>query len=136
MRLLGFCCLCVASALLAGCGGASGFAPVSGTVTMDGAPLEGASVSFQPKHVEGGKEAEGSYGKTDAQGKYTLKRVSDDASGAAVGDHDVTITKNASSNPADDAAPVIEQVPPAAQKHTFTVPEGGSDKADFALKSK
>jgi len=67
LRLLPWPCwvgyVCVVP--LAGCGGKpAGYpdtAPVNGTITLDGAPLEGASVSFSP--VDG----RSSSGKTDAQ---------------------------------------------------------------------
>jgi len=118
--------------LLQGCGGAAGFVPVSGKVTLDGQPLEGASVQFHPKEAE----AEGSYGKTDAEGKYTLKRASDDATGAAVGEHDVTISKTTETDPADDLTPQDNLVPEQAQRHTFTVPAAGTNAANFDLKSK
>lgn len=125
--------LFVLAASLTGCGGAQGFTPVSGTVTLDGQPLEGASVSFQPTGAQ--TDALGSYGKTDAQGKFTLKRVSDDAPGAVAGDHVVRITKSAPTDPTNDAEPVKQQVPGKYSEDgvLFTVPEGGTDKADFAI---
>src|SRR5829696_339246 len=104
MRWLILCSL--VSLVFAGCGTAAGYAPVSGKVTMDGAPLEGASVSFEPSGKAAGLG--GSYGRTDAEGKFTLKRTTDDAQGAAIGDHTVTISKN--KNAADDAAPSEEFV--------------------------
>ena len=127
--LVGFLCL-----VFAGCGGAAGYAPVSGKVTMDGAPLEGASVSFEPTGKAAGLG--GSYGRTDAEGKYALKRTTDDAQGAAVGDHTVTISKNR--NAADDAVPPEEFVPAKYRDGSlkFSVPSGGTDKADFVLTSK
>ncbi len=44
--------VCVAVLLLAGCGGSSGKAiernPVSGTVTLDGSPLDQGAIRFEP----------------------------------------------------------------------------------------
>lgn len=74
---------------LAGCGGSDRppMEKVSGTVTLDDQPIEGASVMFMP--VDGGKPA---YGVTDAAGRFRLTTY-DDGDGALVGDHRVTITK-------------------------------------------
>lgn len=130
--------------LLIGCGSPTGFVPVSGKVTMDGKPLDDAHVSFEP-NLKGTTPANtpknspgGSYAITDAQGRFRLKRVTDDASGAAVGEHIVTISKYKPLNPSDDAAPVLEQVPAKYRDGTlkFSVPAGGTDKADFELSSK
>lgn len=55
--------------------------PVSGTVTLNGQPVEGATVVFVPKSVAGGPAAPASAqaqgpqvatGETDAQGRYQL----------------------------------------------------------------
>lgn len=74
-----------------GCGGgATGlpdYAPVSGTVTMNGQPLEGASVSFTPK--SGTKHT--SIGITDSKGQYEL--VLNRVAGAVIGEHSVRISK-------------------------------------------
>ncbi len=81
----------VALIALAGCSGGSdgGIKPpelgkVTGTVTLDGNPLEGAMVEFSPAN------SRPSFGTTNAEGVYTLsydeKRV-----GAAVGEHTVKI---------------------------------------------
>src|SRR5262249_34965527 len=75
-----------------GCGGGPKVAPVSGRVTLDGQPLAGASVNFQP--LSDGNNLNpgpGSYGKTDADGRYSLRVVVDDRPGAFVGKHRVEI---------------------------------------------
>ena len=59
---------------------------VHGTVTLDGQPLAGAIVTFEP--VEPGR---GSMAMTDAQGKYELIYIRDDK-GAKPGAHRVQIT--------------------------------------------
>jgi hypothetical protein len=51
---------------VSGCGGGPGLGNVSGKVTLDGQPLAGALVEFQPS------EGRGSIGSTDAQGVYKL----------------------------------------------------------------
>src|SRR5262249_53512413 len=78
--------------LALGCGGPKKFAPVSGTVTMDGKPLAGATVTFIPVPDPGSIEAgDGSVGKTNEKGEYTLMS-SKGRSGAQVGKHKVSIS--------------------------------------------
>ena len=61
--------------------------PVTGTVTLDGAPVAGASVMFKP--VAGGNAAEG---ETDAAGKFSLKtQLQTLRDGAVVGDYLVSV---------------------------------------------
>lgn len=67
--------------------------PVSGTVTYNGNPVEGAIVSFSSPL---GKPA--ATGVTDASGKYALHTFGE-ADGAAPGDYIVTLTKMAVDDP-------------------------------------
>jgi hypothetical protein len=62
---------------------------VSGTVTVDGKPLEGATVAFVP---EKSKQPQPSWGFSDASGKYSLKTVEGEA-GVALGTYRIVITK-------------------------------------------
>lgn len=73
-------------ALVAGCGGDSRFAPVSGVVTLDGEPVANATVAFLSK--EGGRRA---FGTTGADGAYELSTLSP-GDGAVPGEHLVTIS--------------------------------------------
>jgi len=74
--------------LVTGCGpGKPATVPVSGTVTLDGSPLEGASVTFTP--AAGGRLATGT---TDASGKFTLMTFAA-GDGAIVGSHKVGVSK-------------------------------------------
>ncbi len=74
--------------VLTGCGpGGPQLAPVEGVVTLDGTPLEGATVLFHP--AEGGKPATGT---TDAQGKFTLI-TRNLGEGAQVGMNNVSVSK-------------------------------------------
>lgn len=121
----------VALVAASGCGGNS--AAVSGVVTLNGSPVEGAAVTFSPEGGGGGFG--GSYGKTDAQGRYTLKSVAGDKSGAAIGKHKVTISV-AKSDPKNPEGAVTDLLPAkynTKSELTFDVPSGGTDKADFAL---
>lgn len=87
-RALGL--LILLTCLTTGCGGGASDTPelgeVSGTVTLDGNPLSGAEVTFEP-----GAGAP-SVGKTDDAGKYELI-YNQDAHGAVPGSHTVRISK-------------------------------------------
>jgi hypothetical protein len=75
-----------------GCGGGRSFSPVSGKVTLNGVPLDGATVNFQPIAPEGAIDAgPGSSGKTNANGEFTLTTITG-LSGATVGTHRVMIS--------------------------------------------
>ena len=79
--------------VVAGCsGGEFPLAPVSGTVTYDGEPLEGAEVVFAPMESSDTIEVgPASVGITDAEGKYTLKTVRGKQPGAVVTKHRVSV---------------------------------------------
>jgi hypothetical protein len=85
---------------LAGCGSKQAeirLASVTGVVTLDGQPVEGALVQFNPaagqlvpdKNEPGGG---GSFGLTDASGKYTLK-FDTKREGAVIGVHSVSVAR-------------------------------------------
>lgn len=130
----------VGSALLisAGCGTDYKVAPVSGRVILDNQPLAGASVNFAP--MDGSKEnnvGAGSYGKTDAEGRYTLKLIENDKAGAAVGRHKVSISLVDQGDPSTEGTIVVDKVPDryrgSETSLTFEVPAGGTKEADFQL---
>ena len=75
---------------IAGCGGSSGPKTyrVEGTVTHNGAPVEWASVAFQPDDSTGTSAG----GRTDASGKYTLM-ASFGGEGTTPGTYTVTLSK-------------------------------------------
>jgi len=127
---------------LSGCGSSDGYTlvPVSGTITLDGQPLAGASVSFQRT---GGDTTvgPGSAAVTDASGKYELKTAEANSQpGAVVGMHVVRITGVQDQRAADDdtARPMAKDpVPPRYRDPgiNFDVPKDGTDKANFELTS-
>ncbi len=134
--LLGF-----ALVLGLGCGPGQ-FAPVSGTVTMNGKPLAGALVIFSPIAREGSIDAgPGSSGKTNDKGEYAL--TSDTGrTGALVGKHRVSVSlMNPGAGDSDDRrrpGQLVNQVPVrynGKTELTYDVPAGGTNKADFSLKS-
>jgi hypothetical protein len=75
--------------LIVGCGPTGPVViPVTGTVTLDGAPVVKASVMFQP--VAGGNPA---IGETDAEGKFSLvTQLEKPREGAIEGEHIVTVS--------------------------------------------
>ncbi len=77
--------------VVAGCGG-TGYAPVSGTVLLNGQPLADAKLMFEPVgDAQGNANGNISYGRTDAAGRYTLHCPIADRDGAMVGKHRVRI---------------------------------------------
>lgn len=135
--------MAIASAglLLSGCGSGSDYelAPVSGRVTLDGRPVSGARVSFEP--VGTGSELDlgpGSFAKTDGEGRYTLETV-DRHPGALVGEHRVRISTFEMARDMSKSHTVREEQVPAQYNSqsdlTFDVPSKGTDAADFKLES-
>ena len=137
---------------LSGCGGGvdpgKGVA-VSGTVTMDGKPLEGANVTFMNGTFAG-------YGRTNAEGKYRLVQ------GALPGNNKVVISKiegggeapvddpesgmdagmreaEAMGNPEGEAPRIAKDLVPAEYsdpsktKLTYEVPAGGTTDVNFDI---
>ena len=121
--------LVCADLMLAGCGKTNlSVAPVSGTVTLDGAPLKAASVTFQPK--EGGRP---SFGVTNQQGRYTLEYSLNEL-GAKVGPCTVRITTESRS---DDGKATKELVPKRYKTAPIEVQvQPKSNTIDIALTSK
>jgi hypothetical protein len=134
----------VIGALLAGVVGCSSNAkvvPVSGTVTLDGKPLPNAHVAFQPVAEGASRNAgSGSFGATDAAGHYTLNLADSGEPGVAVGKHRVEISLKAASDDRDPKLrPPSKTLPERYNRRTeleFDVPAGGTDQANFDLKSK
>jgi hypothetical protein len=113
---------------------------VTGKVTLDGKPVAGASVRFIPMDDPNEPLGAVSIAETDAQGHFRLS-TSDDRPGAVVGHHAVQIsTLKARRVPNTESTEIIspEKIPERYNTQTqlqFTVPEQGTDKADFDLKS-
>lgn len=135
--------------LTTGCGGVPdadyeklGLVEVSGTVTLDGAPLPGAVVMFEAP------DSTFCYGTTNESGKYALK-LNSEKSGVVPGDKVVRISTTASTGEEEgpggeeddpDAKPEgseVEQVPDCYNKNSklnVTVSESDSN-FNFDLKS-
>lgn len=84
---------CVGLLLLTGCAseeaGESLGATVTGTVQLNGSPVEGAMVTFRPAS-EG---TQGAFARTDEAGKYELSTSAVGTSGVSPGKYVVTVTK-------------------------------------------
>ena len=117
----------------AGCGpGGPPLGRVEGIVTLDGQPIQHATVEFQPT------QGAPSYGGTDADGRYELQ-YSLQRKGALVGKHTVRITTAGEITNEDDiTVNVPETIPPWYHRHsTLEVEvERGSNRHDFALSTK
>lgn len=133
-------------AVLTGCESRPKYAPVSGRVTLDGKPLAGAFVYFQPVAAEGSvtAPAPGSSGPTDSNGQFVLKGTGGE-DGAWVGKHKVMIEAHAAevgegdTRPPRGGWPMRNKVPPRYNRDSnefFEVPPEGSSSANFDLKSK
>jgi len=111
-------------------------APVSGLVTLDGTPVEGAMVFFEP--VAGGRS---STAMTDATGAFSLK-YSAEQKGALVGDHVVRVTKSRGAIYADNGQVVEKEIPELFPKSanvdsTLTAKvEKKTNRIDFPITSK
>jgi len=107
--------------LLVGCGGDTGGAdrpetvPVTGSVTYNGQPVEGATVTF----VAGASEGRGALGTTDASGKFQLTTF-EAGDGAIPGSYKVTVAKTTG-----DSGPMTQEdgvvVPPTGGPPTTEV---------------
>jgi hypothetical protein len=138
--LLGFVFTLVVSL---GCSGAKKFAPVSGTVILNGKALAGATVTFEPIADKGSIEAgDSSSGKTNEKGEYTLTSTKGKL-GAQVGKHQVSVSLLKPQIGEDDKRPPrggwkqADLVPArynSKTELTYDVTPEGTDKANFDLK--
>ncbi len=150
------CCLPILSLMvILGCGGPSDkykVVQVKGLVTLDGQPVEGASVMFLPQSAEGAAAA----ATTGADGRYTLQTAGATRPGAVPGSYNVTIIKQVVTETGSDgkAVPKGMQVAsptpttqsknhlpakygnPTQSGFTATVSESGANTFDFDLKNK
>ena len=147
LRACRISCVAVLGAVAAGliCGSLAGcnrqpyrIVPVKGRITLNGKPQANIQVTFQP--VSMGKQTSpgpGSYGLTDADGRFALRTVNPDLEGAVVGDHFVTLARKSAKSKveSDTSSPVDRTIPQRYRtgEAVFTVPPEGSDAADFEL---
>lgn len=114
-------------ALFVGCGSSDTpeLGSVSGTVTLDGAPLAGATVMFRPK--AGGRPA---MADTDEQGKYVL-RYNPSETGGVVGLNLVRISKKGEA--ASDEEVAKELIPAKYNEESTLEYEVGSGKNEINI---
>lgn len=127
LREVGMCLAAVSVLWFSGCGsgsdpGRTDTVAVTGTVTYQGAPVEGATVTFQPQSpatVPGqGTTQPAAFGTTDAEGHFTLV-TPPAASGAVPGMYQVTVVKmDAPPTPPAEPADSANYVPPKEGKPT------------------
>jgi len=123
---------CLSVVLLAGCGSSGPeLATVSGVVTMDGAPLKHAFVTFVP---EAGRP---SFGGTDDNGHYELV-YTNDRNGAIAGSHTVRVSTKRASDPENGTKAQPEIVPKKfnTQSQLKKSVEPGANVIDVELTSK
>ena len=132
--------------LSAGCDTGPGLAPVEGTVTLDGTPLAGAEVEFQPT----APDTRPSVGVTDASGHYELRYTMNEK-GALLGEHIVRISMSEDADLDDvggGTAPTTDQGAHEEEEGAGRIParynvdselketvNSGSNTIDFALES-
>lgn len=102
--LVMLCALSCFPAAFVGCGGDTGPAlyPVTGTVTYNGTPVEGATVAF---HGETATKL--ATGTTDSQGRFELT-TNEPGDGAVAGKHTVSVSKTVTSGAASGTASMEE----------------------------
>jgi hypothetical protein len=130
------CLVCLA----VGCGDGRQLGTVSGRVTLDGQPLADARVNFQPAG-DTRNPGIGSFGRTNANGEYSLTLIDEKAEGAIVGKHRVMIkaVPEGAGDPADDKQRAgVDRVPAEYNSKstlTFDV-KPGHNTADWKLETK
>ncbi len=126
-----------------GCAESLPVASVSGTITYEGQPLVGASITTQPRAMGNNKNpGSGSWGKTNSEGKYQLEVVEPAIEGAVIGTHNVTISRASSDEEdpwSDDPNVTRDRKWPERFTNgslSLEIPEGGRNDADFHLTAK
>ncbi|HEX2476385.1 MAG TPA: carboxypeptidase-like regulatory domain-containing protein [Lacipirellulaceae bacterium] len=137
----------------AGCGAGGDRVAVEGIITLDGQPMPGVYVTFDQPELSPNENI-GYVGRTDAEGRYSLRPMIGDGSGAPPGKYRVSLTTAVldATQPAPapspqrttatpfypEPQPPPEKIPRAYRggKLTFEVPADGTEEANFELKSR
>ena len=126
---------------LSGCGGDPlGRQPITGSVSLDGAPVEKGTINFHPAD----SSTATSTGGPIAAGKFSLERQK----GLAAGKYRVTVNAPKPGTggqvvegamPGDTVAPPVELIPPdwnTSSTQTVEVQSSGKNEFNFDIKSK
>lgn len=125
-------CVALALPMLAGC--SKDIGRVTGTVKINGEPVEGAVVTFAPV---GGRS---SFAKTDAEGNFEMV-YQGDTKGAALGENQVYITSYVPPEVDDNEKVVVpakpERFPPEWNENSEqkVMVESGDNHFDFDVKA-
>jgi hypothetical protein len=123
--------LACAGLLVSGCQRAA--VPVTGKVTLNGKPLVGAVVTFQPRGTRDvPPDATGSVGRTDNEGHFSLRMLAPDQRGAIPGRHTVTISTSANGD-SGKALSLPGEWRDGSKE--FIVPKSGTSEANFDMRS-
>ena len=130
-------------ATVGGCGSKYSVVPVSGTITFNDKPLVNATILTQPvsQTAENDAPGPGSFGKTDAEGRFALELQNEPTPGAVPGKCVIMITeKGHSDNPASDEISREDyrsRLPDQYRngKFTYTIPEDGTDAMDIIIET-
>ncbi|QDU56655.1 hypothetical protein [Aeoliella mucimassa] len=126
-------------ATLVGCDSKSyDLVEVSGVVTLDGKPIPGTIVNYQPIASESDSPGPGSVGRCDESGHYTLETIHGE-SGAVPGSHRIRIYSYSPESPVASDSPVGMQKEQFPERYnyrselTIDIGPDGTDAADFKL---
>jgi hypothetical protein len=124
-------CCCLAFLLFAGCGPSDGMVQVSGTVSLDGQPLDKGAITFTPTD---GKSP--TAGATIEAGKYTT-RVPKGTSKVSITSPKEVGKRKLYNTPDSPETPIIEERIPAKYNQTteLTREINGDATLDFELKT-
>ena len=123
---------------LLGCSSSRKSGQVSGKVTANGQPLSDIGVTFEPTGAGAGQ---GSFGRTDDAGHYSLQFIDTNQSGALIGAHTVTFADMQNVGGADepDAGPSLPRRKSRLPASVLDKPsqfevKSGQNEANFDLK--
>jgi len=126
-RVLGLTAMIVALVGLSGCGKGGALATVSGTVTHNGNPVDGAKVTFHSTVEVDGKPAAAYGAQTDSSGKYVIATTGrDQQPGIPPGLYKVSIVKYEGKGPEPGEGMDSGQIDAARSDTGGTVKVGGS----------
>ena len=107
--------------------------PIEGTITLDDEPLAAVQILLDQPDIDDGKSFAG---KTDEEGHFVLHSVGGEPPQKVAGEYRVSLTTAVAPRDATEHDPLPpERIPKHYQdgKLSFTVPQGGTDQANFEL---